>query len=148
MGLLEALVGPRVYLDANILIYWIEGIPFGATELARLFDAIAEERLIGVTSELTLAEALVRPIADQKHHARIAYERALRHSSEFRVLPVTRDVLVRAATLRAREKLRLPDAIHVATSEIESCTAFLTNDNELKRVTTANVIVLSEILRY
>ena len=144
MGLLSDLEGPRVYLNTNILIYWIEGFSAGAAELQELFDAFAEGRLTGVTSELTLAEVLVRPIADGKHHARVAYERALRDSVEFAVLPVSREILIRAAGIRARHKLKLPDAIHVATAELSHCNTFLTNDARLKRVAGIRVIVLSE----
>jgi predicted nucleic acid-binding protein len=145
MGLLSELEGPRVYLNTNILIYWIEGFSTGAAELQELFDAFAEGRLTGVTSELTLAEVLVRPIADGKHHARVAYERAVRDSAEFAVLPVSREILIRAAGIRARDKLKLPDAIHVATAEFSHCTTFLTNDARLKRLAGFRVVVLSEV---
>lgn len=42
--------------------------------------------------------------------------------------PVSRDVLLAAARLRAEIGLKLPDAIHVATAQLTGCDQFLTND--------------------
>jgi predicted nucleic acid-binding protein len=80
MGILSALVGTRVYLDANILIYALEGFALFAPELQLLFDAIQEGEVHGVTSELSQAEILVKPILENNYELRVAYERLLSHS--------------------------------------------------------------------
>ncbi|TMJ50563.1 MAG: hypothetical protein E6G85_17960 [Alphaproteobacteria bacterium] len=51
---------PRLYLDANVFIYAIEGSADIADPLRQLFDLFRANRAIGVTSELTLAEVLPR----------------------------------------------------------------------------------------
>jgi predicted nucleic acid-binding protein len=56
--------GSRVYLDTNVWIYALEGYEAFATSLAALFTRIDSGDLAAVTSELTLAEVLVKPIAD------------------------------------------------------------------------------------
>ncbi len=43
-----------------------------------LFNAVAGGEIQGITSELSLAECLVKPIADGNPEARSAYESALR----------------------------------------------------------------------
>jgi predicted nucleic acid-binding protein len=147
MGILSALVGPRVYLDANILIYALEGFALFASELQFLFDAIQEGKIHGVTSELCLAELLVRPILENNHELRVTYERLLSHSPVFSVLPVTREILVGASEIRARHRLRLPDAIHVATAQMNHCSCFLTNDTRLRSVPGMRVLILSDVIR-
>jgi hypothetical protein len=77
-GILSELVGLRVYLDANILIYALEGFALFSTELQLLFDAIQEGRIHGVTSELSLAEVLVKPMLEDNFELRVAYERLLK----------------------------------------------------------------------
>ncbi len=147
MGILSALVGLRVLLDANILIYALEGFVLFASELQFLFDAIQEGKIHGVTSELSLAEVLVKPILENNYELRVAYERLLGNSPVFSVMPVTREILVGAGEIRARQRLRLPDAIHVVTAQMNHCSCFLTNDTKLRSVPGLRVLILSDILR-
>jgi predicted nucleic acid-binding protein len=65
MGILAALQGQRTYLDTNIWIYAIEGYSTYAPALTDLFSAIDSHQLQAVTSELTLAEVLVKPLIDR-----------------------------------------------------------------------------------
>lgn len=60
MGILDAIQGNR-YLDANIWIYALEGYPVFIQDLNQLFQSIDQGNLSAVTSELSLAEALVKP---------------------------------------------------------------------------------------
>jgi predicted nucleic acid-binding protein len=53
-------------------------------------------------------------------------------SGGFEVQPVSRDVLIEAAGLRAhRASIKLPDAIHIATARMSSCTFFVSDDRRL-----------------
>jgi predicted nucleic acid-binding protein len=47
--------------------------------------------------------------------------------------------------LRAHYNLRTPDALQVATALEFGCQAFLTNDEQLQRVTDLRVLVLKEL---
>jgi predicted nucleic acid-binding protein len=58
---------------------------------------------------------------------------------------VSREILIRAAAIRARDRLKRPDAIHAATAEFSHCTTFLTNDARLKKLAGFRVVVLSEV---
>ena len=63
MGSLADLTGRRVYLDANVFIYGLEQnlSPFDQAAGAVL-RAVDEGAFEAVTSELTLAECLVKPL--------------------------------------------------------------------------------------
>ena len=64
MGILDRIAGRRTYLDVNLFIYALEGHPQYLSVVTDLFDAIDRGSLQAVTSELSLAEALVKPRAD------------------------------------------------------------------------------------
>jgi predicted nucleic acid-binding protein len=55
MGLATELKGKRVYLDANIFIYALNGFAPYAAAITELFTAIDAGEVVAVTSELTVA---------------------------------------------------------------------------------------------
>ncbi|BAU16028.1 PilT protein domain protein (plasmid) [Leptolyngbya sp. NIES-3755] len=144
MGILTAIQGNRVYLDANIWIYALEAHPNFSTALAELFQAIDQGGLTAVTSELSLAETLVKPMLDQKVPRQIEYRQAISSRQYLRVIPIQRSLLIEAARLRATSNLKLPDAIHVATALTTQCTTFLTNDQGLRSITEMPIVILSQ----
>ncbi len=146
MGLVNAVTGPFVYLDANIFIYALEAHADSISELTALFQAIDRGQFQAVTSELTLAETLVKPLSEGDAAKQTVYEQAIRNSASLRVVSVNRRVLMEAARLRATSNLRLPDAIHAATSLLGACETFLTNDPLFRNITALPVVVLSEAI--
>ena len=68
MGLMQRIAGNRVYLDTNLFIYALEGFPEYADRISELFAAVDRGVLSAVTSELTLAESLVKPFMDNDLH--------------------------------------------------------------------------------
>ena len=61
MAGLEALAGKTVCLDANIIIYLLEGFKSCDAALSRLLKAIEDRDIACVTSKMTAAVVLVRP---------------------------------------------------------------------------------------
>jgi len=143
---LNAIRGERVYLDTNIFIYAIEGYADFIDELNQLFSQIDAGNLRAFTSELTLAEVLVRPLMDGNLEIQSVYQQALQSSEVLEVVAVSRDVLIESASLRAIANLRLPDAIHGATAILSGCKTFLTNDRRLTNLPGIEVVVLSEVM--
>jgi predicted nucleic acid-binding protein len=116
MGILDSPQGQKLYLDTNIWIYALEDYPEYKQDLHLLFTAIDQGQFRAVTSELTLAEVLVKPVKNQQDAIRRAYETAIRPSASLQVIEISRDILIQSACLRAQSKLKLPDAIHAATA--------------------------------
>lgn len=146
MGI-NALRGQRVYLDTNVFIYALEGYPEFVDGLAELFQSIDRGEIHAVTSELTLAEVLVKPFMDASHERQQAYDQVLTSSEMFTVAPVSRVVLKEAAQLRAKMGIKLPDAIHLATACLAGCQTFLTSDKRLPTVNDLVLVLLSEVLK-
>lgn len=97
-----------------------------------LFDLIDRGAVKAATSELALAEALAKPLEVGRSDIAEVYETMLTTSAWLLVLPVERSVLIEAAKVQAQLKLRLPDAIHIATAIAAGCSTKVSNDRRLK----------------
>ncbi|NES93533.1 MULTISPECIES: type II toxin-antitoxin system VapC family toxin [Okeania] len=146
MGILEAITGTRVYLDTNIFIYAVEGYAEFQALLNELFEAFDNGSLKAITSELTLAEVLVKPLIENNTEVCLIYENAIQNSQLLKVVPINRKILIESARLRTMINLRLPDAIHGATAILNGCETFLTNDKRLEALSGINVLILSNLL--
>jgi predicted nucleic acid-binding protein len=124
---------PRVYLDANVFIAALESPTARSDHAWWILRAIQAGEIAGVTSEITLAEVLVKPIELGMQDMIVAYENMVAPAPNFDVPPVTREILIDAARIRARRaSVRLPDAVHLATARSRSCTFFVTEDRRME----------------
>lgn len=133
----------RLYCDTNVLIQAIEGPEEALRPFMDVVDATAAKGLLLVTSKLDLSEVLVKPLKDQDAGLVEVYSNLLSGALEggLMVVPVNRAVLVRAAEIRVRKaSLKLPDAIHVATSEIAECRFLISGDRRLEGATSVALI--------
>lgn len=118
-----------VYLDTNVLVQLIERQdPILRAFLAQLNRA--GKRL--VTSEITLAELLVKPLQSKNTELTATYEALLSPDGLVQTHPVDLAVLRRSAEVRAEFGGNLPDSVHVATAERSGCETILSSDQRLK----------------
>jgi predicted nucleic acid-binding protein len=146
MGPLIEQLGARPYLDANVVVYMVENYDAYVGFSAALTAALDQGNLVAVTSELTLAEVLVKPYQLDRAELIQAYETFLEPDGALQVEPVTGPVLREAARLRARSRLRLPDAIHAATAVAAGCSVLLTNDHGLRQFQDLPVKLVADLL--
>jgi len=123
---------PRLYLDTNVIIALVETAETLSADQRAVLDAIDAGHIGAVTSELTLAECLVRPFTEENGEAVSVYDALLCGDGPPEMLPITRPVLVEAARMRAGTALKLPDAIHVATAAQGGASHFLTGDRRIR----------------
>jgi predicted nucleic acid-binding protein len=118
----------RLYLDANILIL----IGEGRDETTSLLTELVTTRTDFVTSELTLAELLVKPYRDGDEALVRRYEDWMFLGGFMEAAPVETSTLRHAALIRARYRtVKLPDAIHLATAIGHGCGHMLSGDTRL-----------------
>jgi len=130
----EILKGRRVYLDACVFIYALEGVSEWRGLVQAIFQAIDGGHCAAMTSELTLVECLIMPLRLGNPTLAEQYKNALQTRPGLAVLPVNRPVWMEMAALRAASpSLRTPDAIHLASAALNRCDLFLTNDKRLKQ---------------
>lgn len=70
MGLIERIQGKRIYLDTNVFVYVFEGFDPYISLLRPVIERIDRGELHSVTSELTLAEILVKPLQEKMNCGR------------------------------------------------------------------------------
>jgi len=122
-------VTPRIYLDSNVFIGAFESVGAHSDHAWWILKAMEDGEITGITSEITLAEILVKPLEKGATDLAAGYEQMIISSDALEVFPVSRQVLVSAAGVRARRSsVKLPDAIHIATARAASCTFFVTDD--------------------
>jgi len=93
-----------------------------------------------VISTVTLAEVLCGPLRTGNELLAAQYREALTRSAGWQVLPLDVDVAVEAARIRSVYRLRLPDAIQVATAIRSGAAALVTHDRAFNRVDGLRVI--------
>jgi predicted nucleic acid-binding protein len=126
---------PRVYLDANVFIAAMETPGAHSDHAWWIIQAVEDGKIAAVTSEITIAEVLVKPMQMGDGGFIAAYQEMIATGPNLEVVPVRRDILVGAAQLRARRSsIRLPDAIHVATALASSCSCLVSDDQQLQAV--------------
>jgi len=124
--------GDHVYLDSNIVITILgHTAPLNQSQ-KRFIEALETGRLSGISSQLTLAECLVKPMRETDEDAIEAVLQFLENQEHIELLPVSRDILVKAAEIRAVTATKLPDAIHLASAVAANCQIFMSDDKGIR----------------
>lgn len=137
----HALVG----LDTSIWIYHLEANERYAPLTGQLLTAVQAGWPRAVCSVLTIMELNVRPYRLGQPGVAAHYEAMLTHFPNVQLVNVTPDIARRAAQLRAIYNLRPADSIHVASALVSGATAWVTNDQEMRRLSSnLDVILLDD----
>jgi predicted nucleic acid-binding protein len=138
----------RIYVDANILITMTETRETPGVLLREIPDRHSTHRPpLFLTSELTLSEVLVKPYRDGNEELSAIYAHMLSGEHWLGTISVNLEVLEKAATLRSTYgKIKLPDAIHLASAVASGCSHMLTNDAGLSDLAPSRHPFKNEIL--
>lgn len=134
----EGATEPIAYLDTNVFIFFFEGDPVVSGRVRALLDALRTRHGKGITSELTLAEALAESDRPRSASLKRAYLDLIVWSNFIELVPVSRDVLYESVDLRSihrnahGKKLDLPDAIHLTTAVQKQCRYFISGDEGIR----------------
>lgn len=129
--------GQSIYLETNFFIKAVEGTSETSAAPKRLINLLKGRPQLAVTSEITFAETLAptqRLDALPLHIKRRAYLDLLLWSGFIRLVPVSRDILIDTSDLRSLFRLKLPDAIHLASAVRGNCGCMVTADNDFERL--------------
>ncbi len=129
-------IGVILFLDACIVVYWIEAPdPFHA-RLMKRFGALRNRYPDAsfAVSRLSWMECMVKPMRDSDQ-ALIDVYRAFFDAGQLRVIELTASVVEQATLLRAKHGMKTPDALQAACAlELGGDCLFLTNDSGFKKV--------------
>jgi len=129
--------GATVMVDTAPFIYVLENHPQFADQFVGLFEAAAAGDLTLALSTITLAEVLTGPFKAGQAALAKRYEKAL---SQYTVIPVSTPIAVLAAQLRVQYRLKLPDAIQLATGLEIGAAAFVTHDRDFSQVNGVEIL--------
>lgn len=146
MGLIHDLGRGAVALDTVVFIYLLEEHREYLPIIEPLFEEIDQGRREAVTSSLTLLEVLVVPYRAGDLDLAHRYETLLTGSRGLRMVEIDRDRLKAAALLRAKHRLRTPDAIQTGAALWSGCKTFVTNDRDLPEIPGLQIIQLRDYL--
>jgi predicted nucleic acid-binding protein len=115
-----------IYLDSCLLIYAVERKPLFGERIMALMGGAAENQF--AISALVKCECLVAPLRREDRVLEKLYRETF---ARFISLEMPDAVFLRAAELRARARLKTPDALHLACAQHHRCEALWTNDDRL-----------------
>jgi predicted nucleic acid-binding protein len=134
--------GAVIAVDSAPIIYFLEDHAIFGRRYAPYFGAAEAGEISIVISTITLAEVLSGPLRNGNELLAAQYKEALTGAPGWRVVPIDVELAVSAARIRGRYKLRLPDAMQVATAIASGAQALLTNDRALSKIKEIEIIGL------
>jgi len=134
----------RIAVDANVLIYLLEGDEGWGRAARALMKAVENGRVAAVLSALGLAEVLTGPARDDLAHVE-RYNDEIRSIAGLKVVPFEGGLSPDAAVIRGVRRIGLSDAVHMATARAAGATAFVTNDRSLRSSTKLAVVYLDDL---
>ena len=126
-----------VLVDTAPIIYCLEAHPKYAARFQPLFDRQAAGEILFAVATTTIAEVLTGPLRAGEEDLAKRY-RAIMES--WQVVVLTADIAESAARLRAAHKLKLPDAIQVASALAINADALATHDRDFAGITALRVL--------
>jgi len=132
--------------DTMIFIYHLQEHPRYVPATQVILDAWEAGSHQGVTSVISLAEVLVKPLRDGNNVAAEDYRRLLTTFPNLRLCDVNQSVAEAAARLRAVHGQPMPDMIQVATAIIAGATGFVSNEPAFKRIKDVEVLILDDVV--
>jgi predicted nucleic acid-binding protein len=124
-------------VDSAPVIYLLEDNRRFAPRFRPIFEAHARGLVRIAVTTITVAEVLVGPV-QAGDEALLRRYRALLGS--WQVVPLDVDIAESAARLRASLRLRLPDAIQLASALTINAAALVTHDRDFSRVRALPII--------
>lgn len=131
----------KIYIDANIIIYFVEyPLGFGPRAAAQISAFRSAGHTI-CTSDLSRLEFRVVPLR-AGDTATLARFDAFFAAPDVNVLSLSAPVCEQASELRATYGFKPLDSLHLAAAIVHGCDRFLTNDNRLNACSAISIEVL------
>lgn len=124
-------------LDSAPIIYFLESHPQFAARFAPLFERHAAGDFRFAVTTITVAEVLTGPLQARDEALARRYRAIL---ESWQCIDMDIDIAESAARLRSSLRLKLPDAVQVASALAINAAALVTHDRDVSRVGPLRVI--------
>jgi predicted nucleic acid-binding protein len=129
--------GALVLVDSAPIIYFLERHPVHGPRFQPIFDRHDAGDVSFAVTTMTMAEVLAGPFGAGEEALAKRYRAAM---ESWQVVNLTAEIAESAARFRARLKLKLPDAIQVASAIAVNADALVTHDRDFSKVKTLAVL--------
>ena len=129
--------GALVLMDSAPIVYFLEKHPQFASIFRPLFEAHAAQRVQFAVTTISIAEVLTGPLQGGDEALAERYRAVL---ESWQVVDLNADIAENAARLRASLRLKLPDAVQVASALSINADALVTYDRDFARVRALRVL--------
>lgn len=126
-----------ILLDSAPIIYFLEGHPEFGARFQRLFEQHAQGAVRFAVSTITVAEVLAGPLSTGDEALVRRYRGIL---ESWQVVPLDAGIAESAARVRASFRLKIADAVQVASALSINAEALVTNDRDFNNVRSLRVI--------
>jgi predicted nucleic acid-binding protein len=123
--------GVTVLVDTAPWIYLLEDHAQFAPLFLGLFEAAERGQIQLALTTITLTEVLTGPLKAKQTTLAKRYEKALNH---YQVVPMSASIASLAAQLRVQYRLKLPDAVQLASALTIEAAALVTHDRDFAKV--------------
>ena len=120
----------RISLDTNIFLA-IKNKEESSPFCEKILNAIEEKKFTGVLSTIVISEVLVGFY--QNNETWEADEFTQNITAYYEIIPVSLEISQKAAIIRANNNIKLPDALIIATLELNHAKIFITSDKVLSK---------------
>lgn len=143
---LAKLAGQRLYIDTNAFIFFLDRHDTYFPAVAPIFEACFHQKIFAITGAIAVAEVMIHPYRHGDAALIANFKNFFAQKHFLTVAEHANDLFDLAAMLAGQRKMKLIDAIHVATAQKHGCTYFLTNDHGIKSSDGLTVIQLDDLL--
>lgn len=134
-----------LFLDSMLFIYYFENHPVFAPKAEKIFQAIESGSVHAVTSVITISEILIKPLEEENLELADEYKNCINSFPHLNIVDLNQHIATLAANLKAKYKLKLPDAFQIGSAIASGATVFLTNDIRLKKIKEIKVMTLGQV---
>lgn len=127
-------------VDSAPIIYVLEDHATLARRYVGIFTRAAATQLEIAISTITVAEVLSGPARGGNEVLLEQYRAALSRGAGWRIVDVSEPIAVSAARFRAKHRLKLPDAIQLATAVSIGAYALVTHDRDFHGVKDVRIL--------
>ncbi len=123
--------GIRISLDTNVILNVINKEELFFDSSRQLLDKISDGELEGVISTVVLSEVLTGFYMNNDIKSSKIFKESLIESRTFIIMPVDTQIADLAAKIRSKDKIKLPDAIILATAILSKSTYLVSSDADI-----------------
>ena len=132
----------KIGVDTVIFIYLLEDRGARAERAERLLKDVEQGEAEAVFSSIGVVEILTGPKRLGREDLVARYKEYLAHFPHLTIAGINERIVDFASDLRARYRIRTPDAIHIATALDFGAEKFFTNDKGLRKIKEISVEII------